>query len=63
MKSSLINTHSSLGMNVNQHEMPSDMLLPSDSSYLFAFTVETEYCAMALWTIIAHIDKPVGFEE
>ncbi|UJR26814.1 hypothetical protein I4U23_008127 [Adineta vaga] len=28
------------------------------TNYLFAFTIETSYCASALWTIIAHIMTP-----
>jgi hypothetical protein len=50
-------------MNVNQHENESEILLQSSTNYLFAFTAETECCAVALWTIIAHIMKPVGSLE
>ncbi|CAF1378236.1 unnamed protein product, partial [Rotaria sordida] len=46
------------GMNVNQHEIESEILLQSNTNYLFAFTMETECCAMVLWTIITHIMKP-----
>jgi hypothetical protein len=49
-------------MNVNYREIQSDLLLQSTSNYLFAFTAETECCAIALWTTIAHIMNPVGID-
>ncbi|CAF3003113.1 unnamed protein product [Rotaria sp. Silwood2] len=47
------------GMNVNHHEIESEILLQSNTNYLFAFTMETECCAMVVWTIVAHIMKPI----
>ena len=45
-------------MNVTYNDIES---LPSNMNYLFPFTMEIEYCAMVLWTIIVHLMKPVSF--
>ncbi|CAF1166334.1 unnamed protein product [Adineta ricciae] len=46
------------GMNVNHQKPEFDILHQSNTNYLFAFTIEIECCATALWTIIAHIMTP-----
>ncbi|CAM4770495.1 unnamed protein product [Rotaria magnacalcarata] len=46
------------GMNVNHHGAESELLLQSNTNYLFAFTIETECCALVLWTFLAHLMKP-----
>lgn len=48
------------GMNVNDCDINSASALSFDTDYLFAFNAEMECCATALWTLIAHIQKPVS---
>ncbi|CAM4976530.1 unnamed protein product [Rotaria socialis] len=47
------------GMHVNHHGTESELLLQSNTNYLFAFTIEAECCAMVLWIFLAHLMKPI----
>lgn len=46
-------------MNVHHRYMNSTSLIDFDTNYSFAFNVETECCAMTLWTVISQLVEPI----